>query len=862
MMKGAFFAILVAGLVFAIPNVVRAAELSCGWEREARLEVGDWSKPHYYLYPSVVHNLRGDGKWVIITGREAYGGYFGFYWDEVQKKWVYDASLTKGLKAHGWEEAPALAKNPRGDGRWVLIGHQGSSFYGYWWDGTKWVEDPSLMRELSGVRGEVKHCIVYNLRGDGRWALISGTEEGTPVGFYWDGTRWVKDDSLVRGIGKWGVHTSVTACYNLRGDNRWVLIIANYAKARPRGYYWDGSKWVYDARITKGLPEDNLLKPTIAFNVFNDGKWVLFFGHNVQDSILAYVYNRVDVSKLPSHEGIRVLKTYATSAVISFKYPRTWTHRIRFSERPDMSGASWSNWVYDEDEVTVELKYLRPGTTYYFEVYTYVPWDHDHFVKSKVHTFRTKPAQPHFRLTPEGPLTIGEALRMLPPSGGTIEVSEGTFEIDRPIWIWSDNVTLKGEGMDKTKITISERYECDWKGGWGLSPCIIYISKWEPWQNRPGYIYTHKNETFWFNYPRVPFDDKMLIRNIVVQDLAIDGEGKVAGIFSCEILDSKFLRIKSTNTRSAISVNPGINVLIEGCVSEDDRIAYWLTLLSRSCYIKNCRVSRSRGWVPAVHTNGSKRSEYKELPSYPPPEISGNVLKDCIDAIHVYSTYDIHVHNDVIEGSTRYGLRVSISANCHIYENVIRNCKNWGLCYDEAENCIFERNIVYNNKGDGFVMHDRFDKPRTGVVSNNTFWNNGGHGVHNTKSSVIQKVVIKNNIIARNGGYGIKGGFEGIRYNCIWGNAKGPFAGASPGVGNISKDPLFADASSGDFHLKSRVGRWEPKLKRWVKDDVTSPCIDAGDPKDDFSNEPQPNGGRINMGAYGDTKEASKSKGG
>ena len=45
--------------------------------------------------------------------------------------------------------------------------------------------------------------------------------------------------------------------------------------------------------------------------------------------------------------------------------------------------------------------------------------------------------------------------------------------------------------------------------------------------------------------------------------------------------------------------------------------------------------------------------------------------------------------------------------------------------------------------------------------------------------------------------------------------------------------------------------RWDPKLKRWVKDNVTSPCIDAGDPKDDFSNEPQPNGGRIIVGAYG-----------
>ena len=46
----------------------------------------------------------------------------------------------------------------------------------------------------------------------------------------------------------------------------------------------------------------------------------------------------------------------------------------------------------------------------------------------------------------------------------------------------------------------------------------------------------------------------------------------------------------------------------------------------------------------------------------------------------------------------------------------------------------------------------------------------------------------------------------------------------------------------------------------WVADDVTSPCIDAGDPNDmDWQNELWPHGGRINMGAYGGTSAASMS---
>jgi len=58
--------------------------------------------------------------------------------------------------------------------------------------------------------------------------------------------------------------------------------------------------------------------------------------------------------------------------------------------------------------------------------------------------------------------------------------------------------------------------------------------------------------------------------------------------------------------------------------------------------------------------------------------------------------------------------------------------------------------------------------------------------------------------------------------------------------GNIDADPLFVDPTNQDYHLQ-----------------YLSPCIDAGDPFFDYSAEPEPNGGRINMGTYGGTPEAS-----
>lgn len=77
---------------------------------------------------------------------------------------------------------------------------------------------------------------------------------------------------------------------------------------------------------------------------------------------------------------------------------------------------------------------------------------------------------------------------------------------------------------------------------------------------------------------------------------------------------------------------------------------------------------------------------------------------------------------------------------------------------------------------------------------------------------------------------------------------------------NIHSNPLFADPNSGDYHLRSERGRYWPAHDIWVLDKVTSPCVDRGDPAVDPSGERMPNGGCINMGAYGGTDYASMSE--
>jgi len=92
--------------------------------------------------------------------------------------------------------------------------------------------------------------------------------------------------------------------------------------------------------------------------------------------------------------------------------------------------------------------------------------------------------------------------------------------------------------------------------------------------------------------------------------------------------------------------------------------------------------------------------------------------------------------------------------------------------------------------------------------------------------------------------------------NCLYNNTGGNYKNASSTT-DIYVDPLFADQKNHNYYLKSKAGRWDGSS--WVTDSISSPCIDAGYPFSDYSNEPLPNGDRINIGPHGNTKYASKS---
>ena len=116
-------------------------------------------------------------------------------------------------------------------------------------------------------------------------------------------------------------------------------------------------------------------------------------------------------------------------------------------------------------------------------------------------------------------------------------------------------------------------------------------------------------------------------------------------------------------------------------------------------------------------------------------------------------------------------------------------------------------------------------------------------GTHNNASKTSY---LKNNIVQGSAATDSNGIYKGIgytasvvnNYNAVYDFAD-TYDGLTAGTGSLTSDPDFADAS---LHLN-----------------LGSSAIDAGDWASAYSNEPAPNGGRINMGAYGNTASATVS---
>jgi len=188
---------------------------------------------------------------------------------------------------------------------------------------------------------------------------------------------------------------------------------------------------------------------------------------------------------------------------------------------------------------------------------------------------------------------------------------------------------------------------------------------------------------------------------------------------------------------------------------------------------------------------------------------------------------------------------------CLFYDNWSTLLGGGGMACGDSNPTLIHCRFIENGAPFGGGMYNAASNP---FISNCTFsqnWTNSwGGGMQNEAGSDPKMV---NCIFWDNTPDGIC--TFGTGADVTYSNVQGGHIG----VGNMDTDPLFANPNAGDYHLKSQAGRWDAVSETWRIDNVTSPCIDAGNPDDPIVDEPSPNGNIVNMGAYGGTVEASKS---
>lgn len=282
----------------------------------------------------------------------------------------------------------------------------------------------------------------------------------------------------------------------------------------------------------------------------------------------------------------------------------------------------------------------------------------------------------------------------------------------------------------------------------------------------------------------------------------------------------------------------------------------------------------------SCHDGGGIHCEYNSNPTIADCTITNNLASYYNDGGGIYcSESSPTITGCAITGnSAEYGGGIhcedsnSTIANCIISDNKARGRMGGaGICLLDSLCLVHNSTITGNaaNFGGGIRCSDG-----SGIaITNSILWNN-------VALELGPQISLDGASTASISYTDLQGGQDDVY---IWSGTLNWLAG------NLDIDPCFVEPGywgdvndhniilepndpnavwvEGDYHLKSSGWRWDTARQRWDWDDVTSRCIDAGNPGSPLADEPlsipeDPNNVwgenlRINMGAYGGTVEAS-----
>lgn len=377
----------------------------------------------------------------------------------------------------------------------------------------------------------------------------------------------------------------------------------------------------------------------------------------------------------------------------------------------------------------------------------------------------------------------------------------------------------------------------------------------------PPYWLTHINFDN-YDYGGGIFNEggKLCLRSCVITENAsiADGPGIYCKGGTLELIDCCMTANYSHYSGQCMG-NDDSEVLIKGCLFEE--------------YFPYPRRSAAEGWI--INYDGSLE------------------VTDCRFLNH--SEFD--------EGTT-----IKLDNSTAVFDQCVFSGHVEGVIEADT-NLVITRSWFENNRGSDGVAIKVASSGHDFLISSSVFVGNQGGTTVYAFSSRLENIKINNCVFSENNspyrGGGIQCDANVIVSNCIFWHNYAPLGSDIymyesdltynslesiislechescstsylEGNGNVFGDPCFVDPGywdvndtpddpnddfyvSGNYHLKSQAGHWDPNSESWVCDDVTSPCIDTGSPNSPIMYEPFPNGGVVNIGAYGGTVEASRS---
>ncbi len=222
--------------------------------------------------------------------------------------------------------------------------------------------------------------------------------------------------------------------------------------------------------------------------------------------------------------------------------------------------------------------------------------------------------------------------------------------------------------------------------------------------------------------------------------------------------------------------------------------------------------------------------------------------------------------------------------HCRITDN--RSSFRGGAVYlydshaTKISNCIIENNTCSSTDGAGGVHLINSSLTASNVIFSQNRSKKGGAIYCDHSSLSLINTTITDNSAALEGGaiYLSNAKKLQIKNSVLWSNKSG-YSAYKSGLNKITRDTLMIHYSDIDTVSWDWLGGYsieairkvlvnsqgniyqDPLFNEPQQNDYTlqfdSPCIDSGDPYDDYSMEPQSNGGRINMGVYGGTIKAA-----